>query len=228
MSRHRCLIHITTIMWLAILLTACSSNAVQSATPTPATPPTPTTPPAGMVLYQADWSHGLSDWQASPGWKVMGNFIQSDASEPLSLTVPYQPASPHYAVEFRLQVVNVLKGGGYFNLETANVAGKAGYQASVSGLLPPGQLYAIHPEILTRLLPDDAMDAPARTYDYEPGTDWHTYRVEIKGPAVIFLADNRRWSHASCVDTMSLAYAPIHLKSGSAILRISDFRILTI
>src|SRR5437763_1487430 len=72
--------------------------------------------PSGTLLYQADWSHGLAGWQASEGWKVMNGALQSNGGSKLSITIPYEPTVPNYAIEFRLQIVNVPENGGFLTL----------------------------------------------------------------------------------------------------------------
>src|SRR5438874_891729 len=102
-----------------LFLAACSAgtSSTPSVSPTPRATPTATpsvpTLPAGTVLYQADWSHGFGGWQVTGGWKAMNGYLQSDGSNNISITAPYRPAVPNYAIEVRLQVVSVPKNGGF-------------------------------------------------------------------------------------------------------------------
>src|SRR5437868_8336072 len=112
---------------LIFLLIACSPGASPtrpnaasphaSVTRTGQRQPTPTTLAKGTVLYQADWSHGLSGWQASQGWKVAQGQLQADSLTDSSIIAPYQSTVPDYAVETRIQIVRVLKNVvNYFNI----------------------------------------------------------------------------------------------------------------
>ncbi|SRR5581483_5558245 len=210
---------------LVFLVVACSSG--QSATPV-ATPRS-TTIPSGTVLYQSNWSRGLKDWQASAKWQVTQEYLQTDLSDNLSLTVPYKPDVPNYAVEFDLQVVNVPRDGGYFMLTADNIPGKKdGYQARVLGLLGPNpHNAATHPlaEVAIDPLEDAKDDVNYPAIDYEPGPNWRTYRVEVRGESVFFLVDGSRVSRSASAKTSQLSNGPIRLICGLAILRVKNFRI---
>src|SRR5207248_1610375 len=115
---------------------------------------------------------------------------QSDASDNLSLMIPYQPTTSDYAVEYSVQIVSVPKDGGYFQLAADRVPGKDGYQAYVNQLLIPGHYsFAVHPAISVIIEPINAMDAMQQVKDYEPGSQLHTYRVEVRGATVQFYVD---------------------------------------
>ena len=103
---------------LIFLLTACatgpSATQAPAASPTPAAPTaTPqakvTTLPTGTVLYNANWSHGLSGWQGTRGWKVVNGQLEADSSGPNILAIPYRPTVSDYAIEVRLRVVRLLE-----------------------------------------------------------------------------------------------------------------------
>src|SRR5690348_1199187 len=64
--------------------------------------PTPTTVPVGTVLFQSDWTHGLNGWQATKGWKVLGNVLESDTGNN-ALTIPYSPTRANYAIQVDIQ-----------------------------------------------------------------------------------------------------------------------------
>ncbi|HTK11012.1 MAG TPA: family 16 glycoside hydrolase [Ktedonobacteraceae bacterium] len=214
---------------LLLSLAACSSGTVvQQTTPTPSQA-TPISTPANTVLFQSDWSKGLSAWKTTSGWKVKNGYIESDLSEKLSLTLPYQPTVANYAVEYRLQIVNVPKDGGQFQLTADKQADKDGYTADVLNLLGPGQhRFAIHPLAEVLVEPEESMENNAQILDYEPTSEWRLYRVEVQGTRVSLLVDGKPISRASTTQTKTLSNGPIHLLSSAAILRISSFRVLTI
>ena len=227
----RRILDIFTVSCLTFLLVACASGNTTTPAASPQAHPTPTTLPSGTVLYQADWSHGLTGWQASPHWKIVGQYLQTDLSDNLSLTAPYMPTVPDYAVEFRLQVVSVPKDGGYFMLTADNVPGKNGYQARVLDLLDPNpHNAATHPLTEVAIDPfEDAKDNPnSETFDYEPGFGWRTYRVEVHAEQVFFFIDGTRVSRAASAKTKVLSNGPIRLICGKAILRVSNFRITSV
>ncbi|HEY4383573.1 MAG TPA: family 16 glycoside hydrolase [Ktedonobacteraceae bacterium] len=217
---------------LLLSLVACSSGTAQQAAPSPTlsqATPTQISTHANTVLFQSDWSKGPGAWKTTSGWKVKNGYIESNLSEKLSLTLPYQPTVANYAVEYRLQVVSVPKDGGQFQLTADKQADKDGYTADVLGLLGPGQhRFAIHPLAEVLVEPEESMESNAQILDYEPTSEWRLYRVEVQGTRVSLLVDGKPISRASTTRTKALSNGPIHLLSSAAILRISNFRVLTV
>ncbi|GHO85988.1 family 16 glycoside hydrolase [Dictyobacter formicarum] len=218
---------------LLSILTACASGpTAKTATPTAASAkPTPTKQSAGVVLYQSNWPQGLKDWHASAGWKVNGNTLQTDLGENRTLQIPYTPTTPDYSVEYRVQIVNVPKDGGYFMLNADPATGKDGYQAHILNLLtaaPHG--YATHPlsEIVIEPFEHEMDDASPQVLDFVPGSKWHTYRVDIQGARALFYVDGMRTSRAYSAKTNNLSQGPIRLVCGKAILNIGQIRVLSL
>src|SRR6266852_2000459 len=96
---------------LLFSLVACSAGASSTTVPPSATvsaarllTPTLTQLPAGTVLYQADWSHGLSGWPGTHGWKVAQGQFVSDSSGSAAFTIPYRLSVTDYAVEIHIQI----------------------------------------------------------------------------------------------------------------------------
>jgi hypothetical protein len=229
--------------WLAILLlllVACapSTSIPQSiATPThtlapTATPqPTATKLPSGTVLFQADWSHGLSSWGSTHGWKVVQGQLETDTSDTPLLAIPYKPTVTDYAIEIRLRIVRLLRTNwGYFNIVAARQSGRDGYNAGVDGL--EGSLSrpnGAHPQAQVYIDPYSSMaQGNAYPVDYEPGSQWHTFRVEVSGNEAILLVDGVQIGRASSQNTDLLSNGPISLVSSLVVLRVSDLRIITL
>lgn len=226
---------IVLVGYLALSLLACSSGpTATSARSTPGQTrqqqPTPTMLPAGAVLYQADWSHGLAGWQGSSGWHVQQGQLQTNLADNLTITVPYTPTVANYAIEVRLQVVNVPHDGGHFSIKADNVPGKSGYEAAVLELRGPGtHAFAIFPQAQVLIDPLSSMDmVSAQIRDFTPAALWHMYRIEVRGAQVALIVDGSRISRAVSTQTSLLSNGPIRLTSGLAILHISSFRILTV
>ena len=228
---NKLLIHVSSLLLLSILLIACSISPTTPSTAkgTPS-PPTTTPVPPGTLLYQSDWSRGLDTWQATKGWKQSGKNVQTEPLANLSLTVPYQPRVADYAIEVQLQIVQVAESGGYVALTADQQPGKDGYNASVQNLLAPGkQPNGSHPHIQAYIDPLGSMDRESfETSDYEPGTHWHTFRIEVRESQVSFLVDANTVSHAISTKTNFLSDGPLHLKSSQVILRVGTLRITTL
>lgn len=217
---------------LLTLFAACSTgNAGPQTTGSPAArvPPTPTMPvvPPGTVLFHADWSHGLSAWGNPQGWKIVKGMALSDLSTNDALTVPYIPAVHNYVIECRFQIVRVPRTGGYFIIRAPHQAGKDGYTAGILSLYAPGARTSPYgnPEALIYLDPLDDMQARMAPIDYDPGYRWHTYRVQIKGPAGDLFIDGADSSTAVSEQGEWLSNGPLQLISSVAAVRISSVTI---
>ena len=219
------MLYILLFVCLAFLLIACGGGTPPVAKKAS---PTVTPVPPGQLLFQADWSHGLAGWQASGAWKVMNGELQSDAGPALSFTIPYQPTTPQYAVEYSVQVINVPKQGGYFQLVAQGAPGKDGYQAFVNELRPTAsKIFSIHPSESVTIEPVSDMDSSQQIKDYEPGTQMHTYRVEVRGSSVLLFTDDLRTSAATSSATPALSTGPLTFQCSGAVILVSNLRITT-
>src|SRR6266567_653029 len=214
--------------------TETSSTTVPPQTPIPSarqSSPPPTSLPVGTVLYRADWSHGLAGSPGTHGWKVVQGQLESDASGSATFTIPYQPTVTDYAIEFRLQIVRSVPpyGGGY-EIVAPKLSGKDGYRAGVLDLKAPGpRPFGDHPQSEVFLDPyTDAAQGSGMPQDYEPGSGWHTYRVEVRGNEASLLDNGTQIGSASSQQTDVLSNGPIEFSCALVILRVSDLRILTL
>ena len=229
------------LVCLVVLLSvACSAGPVPPSSHATATrsstssqltsPPTETVAP-GIVLYQADWSHGLDGWKGSRGWSVIQGDLQGVCGETTTLTTPYLPAVTNYAVEARLQVVRLLhKNGGFYSIFAHQVPGKDGYQAGVSDLLGPGPRPNGSNAQLQIFIDPMADMAPGSFHpsDNDPKTQWHTYRVDVQDNEATLEVDGVPSHSASSTQTQMLSNGPLGLSCGSVVLRVSSFRILAL
>ncbi|WP_201364036.1 family 16 glycoside hydrolase [Dictyobacter formicarum] len=223
---------ITILAFLSFWIASCGTiGGTTSVKPTqPPHVPTATPVPAGTLLYESNWSSGLDHWSASPGWKLLGKNLQTEPMDNLSLTIPYQPKVPNYVVEARLQIVHVASNGGNVLIRADKQPGKDGYRAGILNLLstsvrPNGS----HPQVQADIDPFGSMDRDSfEVMDYEPGTQWHTFRIEVSGDRVSLLIDDKSISDAISTKTDTLSEGPIHLTGSRVILRLSSIRITTL
>ncbi len=219
-------------------LVACSAGTSSTTVPSQTTvpvsknaSPTPTPLPAGIVLYQADWSHGLTGGPGTHGWKVVQGQLESDTGGSATFTIPYQLSVTDYAVEIRLQVVrSVPPYGGYYEIVAPKLPGKDGYHAGVLDLKAPGpRPFGDHPQSQVYLDPyGDLAQGSGIPQDYEPGSGWHTYRVEVRGNEASLLDDGTQVGSATSQQTDILSNGPIEFSCALVILRVSSIRILTL
>ena len=193
---------------------------------------TPTHLPAGMVLYQADLSHGLSGWTQVQGWKVVKRQLESDSSDSATFTIPYMPPVSDYAIKVRLEVVRLLSqnGASSFDIFAIKAPGKAGYQAGVSNILGSApHPMADHPQAQVFLDPFEYVGVGNGLPDaFSPRPGWQTYSVEVHGNEAIFLVDGAQVSSATSQQTNVLSNGPLGLSGQKVVLRVSSIRILTV
>ncbi len=151
-----------------------ATSTPEPPTPTPI-PPTPAAKP-GDVLYQADWSQGMNGWGGTKDWKHGANMIVSDGSEPLGVvTTPYKPDTPDYAVEVEMQLTKLASSGAagiWVKVRTGYRAG-VGYWPGTATVTAGEELYA------------QAIGGKP----FDPGKEWHLYRIEVKGNTVRIVID---------------------------------------
>jgi hypothetical protein len=210
-------------------LAACSATSASPAAPTrPATQTRPTAIilPAGTLLFHSDWSHGFAGRDGAAGWRIVHGALQSDVRNNNVLKLPYMPVVPNYALEVRFQIASVAQNGGYFIVTAGRTRSKDGYTAGILNLLgsAPRSEFA-NPQVQVNIDPLSAMDSNVVVSDYEPGTLWHTYRIEVRGSQVAFFIDDLRKSFATSNDTNLLSDGPLRLISAGAVVRISTVRI---
>lgn len=222
---------------LCLVTAACAGASPPSQSPAATPRPTATTPlqptatslPAGTVLYQADWSHGLSQWQASGGWQVSQGQLEVAGNSLAKITIPYRPAVANYAIEVRLEIVSLIQGeGGYWTVFGQKQPGKDGFQAGALGIKGSEErMSGSHGQAQVYFDPLTAM-APGvgLPVDYDPGFKWHTYRVEVLENSVRLRDNGVSLAYGSSVDSDFISNGPIGLECERLVLRIASIRVL--
>ena len=220
---------------------ACASSSPASSQPTTTLSPRPTatTPvqpsatslPAGTVLYQADWSQGLSQWQASGGWKVEQGQLDVTANNLSQIIIPYRPNIHNYSIEVRLEIVRLLRGeAGSWTIFGQRQDGKDGFQASVLGVKGTEErMSGSHGQVEIWLDPLTAMPPGIGIpNDYDPGFRWHTYTIEVQDSTARLLDNGIQLSYVSSVDTYYLSNGPLGFTCQWLEVRIASIRILSV
>ncbi len=167
-----------------------STQQGKGITPTPSPSPTPTPTPSsfpkpGTVLYQEDGSDNWQGWSGDQAWKVLNHFLLNDGtSDNFSrIIAPYQVAgTADYAVEATFQVVSYEHRVSYpcFGIAVRGMSTAAptrGYHAVIG----------CFSDLTDVELQDD--EKTLATAPFNPGNNWHTYRIEVKGNNIKFFVD---------------------------------------
>ena len=182
----------------------------------------------GTVLYHTDWSHGLAGWQTTPGWHVVQGQLQVESNDATSILLLYKPPVTNYAVEARIRVAHLLvQHGGHFSIFADKAAGRDGFEAGVSSLMPPGpKPFGSHPQAQVFINPMSSMSPGSfQPIDYDPHADWHTYRIEVQASEATFFIDGSPAGSANSDQTSILANGPIGLSSSEITMCVSSFTI---
>jgi hypothetical protein len=207
---------------VAAILAGCSGGGAGQtarATPTLAVMPTP----APVVVYQSAWPQGLDAWHPEAGWSIVNGAPQSDLSNDLHMTLPFQPTDQPYAITIPVQFIEAKAFGAGWSLGVAPTDKLNGYYAGVDNFPAPTThlMFAQHPTIRTFVLPLDAQVSLQQPHDYEPGTRMHTYRIEVRGNRIDLLSDGREWSYATAT-TAIFAEGPLVLRTQSVAIRLGQ------
>lgn len=214
-----------------------TQEAIPTPTPTPQAPtPTPTPlPKPGTVLYQANWSSGMNGWfNGSSQWNTVNGMLVSNSKlyypdiPDAAATAPYKlDTTPDYAVEAQMQFVSCAYdhdcGFGVF----LRWSGQGGYVGGMDAM-NYGKGYAGIADIHT----DHAYVCPTCGYspikytDYTPGTDWHTYRVEVKGNDLKLFIDGALVIEVT--DNTYLSGGQVGVESYNVQINVRSFKVIAL
>lgn len=219
-------------------LMGCAQNTAPArATPTtrPSLTPSPpvqhTASPtvvAGTVLYTADWSHGLANWHGSQGWSIVQGQLQVNSLAETTLTIPYKPTVPNYAIEIRAQVLQVLKpiANGFTLIVNPTPQGD-GFEAGFTTLNHYQPAEQPDPNFYTgyiQIIPDNLSEGlQIFQLDYVPGTIWHTYGIEVQGNEADLSLDGHKTIRSTSSEN-AFSNGPFVLDSQGLLLRVSSIR----
>ncbi len=203
-----------------------TSTLEPTATPTPVPTTTPTftptpLPEAGDVLYEATGVQ-LKDWPVTGDWKYAAKMLVSagtnrEASEWLPAPVDLGELSD-YALEADVQFVRDAARNDAFGLVV---------RAGSDGAYWVGINTDCRPRCRARIdAGDSTLSNRLATEVYDPGTDWHTYRVEAQGNVIRLLIDGALVLEA--VDNQFLAGEQVGLFSYGTQVNVRSFKVIAL
>jgi hypothetical protein len=206
----------------AVLVLGSASAPV--VTPTPTSTPTPAPKPApGTVLYEADWSSGMNGWQQAYGWSVLDGMLVNDGSDDAYtnhwISAPYHPGDAgiaNYAVEAEIQVVQ-WPG---FSHSGFGVVLRSGYQAGVCN-----HGWGVSANAMAKQVGAGCWE-PIQALDFEPGTEWHVYRAEIRSNTLTLLIDGTQY--VQLTDNRHLEGANVGLWGGNFQVSVRSFKVIAL
>ena len=185
---------------------AQQAQPAASAMPAAVLSPSPTPSAAGRAstTYHADWSSGMDGWVGVAQWKTIPGALISDGSSRLpqfqatrganSVQPPQQPSASDYAVEARIQIVDPTVSGCYVDLQVrVETEGDGTWRHGYTLGFAQGV-----GAVVGRFAQAGGWTSIKQT-SFSPGSDWHTYRAEVKqnqltlkidGSTVLVATDN--------------------------------------
>jgi hypothetical protein len=198
-----------------------TSTPKPTATATPTPSPTPL-PRSGDVLYRTGKT-GFKKWPLSAEWKYLNGMLVNDGSGNTStswIRAPYSPgALSNYAVEADIQLIRDDEGA--FGIVVRASGEGDGYWVGVqrSDWTTPRLTASVNIGKAPELSGSDV----AMT-SFDPGSDWHTYRVEVEGNTIRMLVDGGLVVEA--IDNRFLNGGDVGLFSYYRQINIRDFKII--
>jgi hypothetical protein len=178
-----------------LLLPERTATLSPTSAPTRTSTPAPTATP--MPLFSAS-RDDLADW-TGPGWTYADGILANDgtgiANRPW-LAAPFVPPDGPYAVEARIRVRGLASG--VCEQSFGVVAGGSGGIVWGGGVVF-GCDGAAHARVtdVTDVTDGYNRDRVLETAAFDPGDDWHIYRLEVDGNRLRLLVDDRLVLEAS-------------------------------
>lgn len=156
-------------------------------------------PRAGIVLYQEDGSDNWKGWSGSADWKTLNGTLLNDgtndtsnATAPPTITAPYQvEGTSDYAVETRIRVQRQITTGAIepgFNISARGASVGNTWEGYSASIYAPNTTNS-QPEAYIQNNNQNFSASVLESANFDPGTNWHTYRFEVKGNDLRLLID---------------------------------------
>lgn len=174
------------------------------------------------VLCQSGSTDNWRGWPLRSGWKRLGNVLLNDGSNggyngrpTLLAPISCQPKTIDYAVEAKIQVVTFsgdYSGFGINVREVPSSPNEPGYSTYIDASSQSGANISV--------VGGDAL----KTAPFNPSTNFHVYRAEVKGNTITFLIDGA--VVLSVVDNRYISAGEVGLWSANAQIELSSFKVV--
>ncbi len=178
----------------------------------PAQPAAMPAPAPGLILFAADWSGGMGGWPEAAGWSAVdGMLVNGGSSSDTTIVAPYRPELSNYAVEAEIEVVSP-----FWQRRAFALVARDAYRG---GLNWWSYMDTRHPYVGTR------SQTLAQT-EFNPGGDWHKYRLEVDGGHVRLSIDGT--VRAEATGQSSLSPGGVGIWDGGVQIRVRSFRVIAL
>lgn len=179
------------------------------------------------TLYQENGSDNWSGWKGSPDWKVKNGLLMNDGSAPgsncgfadPSMVAPTTITVANFAIEVKIQVISL---GNNFGITVGGFYDNSGGQGEGWNVFNG---YAVEssdngPDVCNAHAP-----GTGQPVQFDPGTSWHIYRMEVTGQHGKLFVDNHFITESDHLDWFA---GKVGLFCGDTQLNISSFTVYAI
>lgn len=194
-------------------------QAIEAPTSSAEAQPAPTVEP--NILYQADWSQGFDGWAGDETWKVLNGMLLNDGKQKFGTVIkaPFRPGEAgiaNYMIVADMQLVSIEPSGAIFSC--FGMIGRSIYFLGIKG--KDGQVF------YSKQFPAWGYGYEIETSDFDPGNEWHTYKLIVEGNNIRYLIDDRPLLDVT--DNESLEGGEISLFSNASQISIRNFRVIAL
>src|SRR5712692_12083009 len=179
-------------------------------------------PKPANVLCQSGSTDNWSGWHLASGWKRLNGMLLNDGSNggyngrsTLVAPASCQPKTMDYAVEAKIQVVQFSDQYSGFGINVRGVPSspnEPGYSTYIdSGNSSGANISVVGGDVL-------------KSAPFNPSTDFHVYRAEVKGNTITFLIDGA--AVLSLVDNRYISAGEVGLWCANAQIELSSFKVV--
>ena len=179
-------------------------------------------PKPAVVVCQSSSTGSWRGWSLKSGWKQLNNMLLNDGTNggyngrpTLVAPASCQPKTMDYAVEARIQVVNLGDNYSGFGINVRGVRSsptETGYSIYIDAT-SGAEIAVVQGDVL-------------KSAPFTPGTNFHVYRAEVKGNTITFLIDGT--AVASVVDNRFISAGEVGLWCANAQIEMSSFKIVAL
>jgi len=184
--------------WLALIITAASlfympptAAGIQAASPS--------RPASSTLLYASSWQHGTLGWSSTGhnGWHTVNGQLLFDGAGSSAIIAPIRLVNRlNYAVEATIQTTgqhgNYNDGYGFGLVFRAKKGFDVYPHPGAPSALGAGMVQSVAAISGVWVYAEDNKLAST---NFDPGTAWHTYRVEVRGNSIRLLIDGQLACH---------------------------------
>ena len=179
-------------------------------------------PKSEVVVCQSSSTDSWKGWSLKSGWKQLNNMLLNDGTNGgyngrPTLVAPRscQPKTMDYAVEAKIQVVQFSDQYSGFGINVRGVPSspnEPGYSTYIdSGNASGANISVVGGDVL-------------KSAPFNPSTDFHVYRAEVKGNTITFLIDGA--AVLSVVDNRFISAGEVGLWCANAQIELSSFKVV--